>query len=90
MIKNIRGSPKRRERFKKACQIHNLSQLKPILDVSTRWNSTFEMCNRAVKLQEVLDSVALAETDSRQYVLSEDEWNKIKLLIEVLKPFKDG
>jgi len=48
------------------------------------------MCNRAVKLQEVLDSVALAETDSRQYVLSEDEWNKIKLLIEVLKPFKDG
>jgi len=48
------------------------------------------MCNRAIELRIVLDSVALAESDSRPYVLSEDEWDKIKLVVEVLKPFKDG
>ena len=67
-----------------------MRQLKPILNVSTRWNTTFEMCNRAIELRIVLDSVALAESDSRPYVLSEDEWDKIKLVVEVLKPFKDG
>ena len=66
------------------------NKLKPILDVSTRWNSTFEMCNRAIELRIVLDSVALAESDSRSYILSEDEWDKIKLAVEVLKLFKDG
>ena len=90
LIRSIRGSPKRREKLRMACQFQGIEELKPILDVSTRWNSTFEMCNRAVMLQTVLDTVTLAETDLRQHVLNDDEWETIKLLVKVLKPFKDG
>ncbi|CAG8830060.1 10031_t:CDS:2, partial [Cetraspora pellucida] len=34
-------------------------------------------------------AMTFAEAELRQYVLSEDEWEKIKLLVEVLMPFKD-
>ncbi|CAG8478025.1 2656_t:CDS:2, partial [Racocetra persica] len=33
----------------------------PILDVVTRWNSMYDMCERAIALKVALDSIALAE-----------------------------
>lgn len=44
LIKSIRASRNRREKLKLT------STLKPILDVVTRWNSTFDICERALKL----------------------------------------
>ena len=64
--------------------------MKPILDIATRWNSTFYMCERVFELRTVLDAMSFAEIELRQYALAEDEWEKIKLLVEVLMPFKDG
>jgi len=35
------------------CDFHGINDLKPILDVPTRWNSTYDMVNRALQLKEV-------------------------------------
>ncbi|CAG8570633.1 12996_t:CDS:2 [Ambispora leptoticha] len=69
----IRGSSNHREKLKITCQIHKISLLKPILDIATRWNSTFDMCERAIVLQIALDSMALAEVDLQQYILNDND-----------------
>jgi len=72
------------------CPIHNIRILKPILDVPTRWNSTYEMCARALVLRIVLDAISRTDLDLRQYILSEEDWEKIELLVSILAPFKEG
>src|SRR6185437_11074279 len=73
-----------------ACQINNINALKPIIDVPTRWNSTCEMIERALKLQSVLDAFARAERDLNHYILNKSEWNKLGQLVGILKPFKEA
>lgn len=52
MIK-IRASPQRCEKLYNTCKILNITILKPILDVETRWNSTYDMIKRAIILKNV-------------------------------------
>ena len=53
LISKIRHSPQRQEKLSSKCEYHGINDLKPILDVPTRWNSTFDMINRALLLKEV-------------------------------------
>ena len=53
LIVKIRASPLRREKLSNACKNNDINDLKPILDVPTRWNSTFEMIKRALQLRIV-------------------------------------
>ncbi|CAG8701607.1 21996_t:CDS:2 [Cetraspora pellucida] len=86
---SIRESSNYCEKLKIIYQIHKISPLKPILDIATRCNSTFDMCERAIVLQMVLDSMALTEVDLQQYILNDNDWKKIKLFIKVLQLFKE-
>ena len=52
MIK-IRSSSQRREKLSNACKTIQINDLKPIVDVPTRWNSTYEMIKRATDLKLV-------------------------------------
>lgn len=49
LIVKIRSSPQRREKFLKACDFENLSSKELIIDVVTRWNSTYDMLQRALE-----------------------------------------
>lgn len=55
-------------------------------DVSTRWNSTYDMLKFAVDYRPALDSIT-ADRDMklRQYELDQEEWDIAKHLCEVLK-----
>jgi hypothetical protein len=58
LIVKIRCSPQRRDKFAHRCDLYsnnneNIKSLNLILDIRTRWNSTFLMLERALKLREV-------------------------------------
>jgi hypothetical protein len=50
----IKISPKYSQLLQEKCQVLNIKYLKPKVDVETRWNSTYDMLERAIKLQSVL------------------------------------
>src|ERR1044071_6026080 len=54
LIVKIRASPQRKERFDRQSNLYSRNSLNLILDVKTKWNSTYLMLERALKLQEVL------------------------------------
>ncbi len=49
----IRASPQRWEKFKQQCIAADIESLELIPDVSTRWNSTEIMIERALILKQV-------------------------------------
>jgi len=46
------STPKRRQ-YKELCKSKGIKLYAPILDVSTRWNSTYAMLFRALQMREV-------------------------------------
>ena len=43
LVVKIRSSPQRRDRFKGLCEACGVQNKKPIIDIRTRWNSTYAM-----------------------------------------------
>jgi hypothetical protein len=55
-------------------------------DVSTRWNSTYDMLVFAVEYREALDSITgNLRMKLRQYELTEEDWEIATKLRDVLK-----
>jgi hypothetical protein len=55
-------------------------------DVTTRWNSTYDMLDFALAYREALDSIT-GDKDMklRKYEMDEEEWEIVHQLREVLK-----
>lgn len=53
-------------------------------DVSTRWNSTYDMLNFALEHRAALDAMAVGR-DLRKYELDDDEWTMALNLRDTLK-----
>jgi len=53
LITKIRVSSQHRDKLSSNCKTYNISDLKPILDVPTRWNSTYDIIERSLFLKEV-------------------------------------
>jgi hypothetical protein len=55
-------------------------------DVSTRWNSTFDMLNFAVDYRSAIDAMtANRDLSLRKYELADDEWIVAENLRDILK-----
>ena len=55
-------------------------------DVSTRWNSTYDMLNFALQYRAAIDDVTSSKTAGlRQYELNDDEWGIMHQLCFLLK-----
>ncbi|KAJ8932232.1 hypothetical protein NQ318_004434, partial [Aromia moschata] len=65
----------------------NATLLKLKMDVATRWNSTFYMFERLLKLQESV-TVTIGLLHNRLELLTEEEWNSLSEMCNVLKPFE--
>ncbi|MDW3612733.1 MAG: hypothetical protein QOK90_11435 [Nitrososphaeraceae archaeon] len=53
------SSPQRRQKFKEISNLNGIKNLSPILDISTHWNSTYEMIKRVLDLKMVSTLVNL-------------------------------
>jgi len=67
-------------------QLGNETVLKLKQDVHTRWNITFLMLERLIKLKEQLTIVMMTLKEA-QSNLSSEEWNIIEDMIPLLSPF---
>jgi hypothetical protein len=61
-----------------------------VIDVVTRWWSTYSMCERLIYLQAALAAMAVDGKLAESIVLNETDWKVIMQVHELLKPFKDA
>lgn len=86
----IRSSPQRREQLAKQCVVEGLEFKNAILDVRTRWNSTYDMLERALEIRKPLALTVQSFKQLEYLQLTNDEWNKVQATINLLKPFKEA
>ncbi|CAG8526270.1 27760_t:CDS:2, partial [Gigaspora margarita] len=90
LVIKIRKSPQKRERLSRQCFILQIKKLELIDDVKTRWNSTYDMIERALNLQQALNDLVLTDKSLIKYSLTNNEWNKLEQIKKLLKCFKDA
>lgn len=87
LVKKIRKSVKLRQKLKKLCEIYELKYLVPVLDVKTRWNSTYNMIIRSQHLKVPLNSLCQNESCLRNLHISTRTWENLADIRQVLQKF---
>lgn len=87
LIKKVRKSCQMREKLWKLCQVYGIKYLVPIIDVKTRWDSTFEMIERAAYLKTPLRALCSNEKSLKSLLMSESEWSVLGSLQVLLQKF---
>jgi len=86
-VKYCKGSQARKQRFLELVRMCDLVYTKGLRqDISTRWNSTFLMLERALHYRNAFSHLEVAEGNFVHYPKS-DEWAKIEKLCSFLKVF---
>jgi hypothetical protein len=89
----IHRSPKLSEMLTHQQIGFNESQIKIVMDVVTRWNSTFDMLKTAQKIKLSLSSIAnrlVAEKDSGYNPINDNDWLVVSRVISMLEPYSQG
>ncbi|KAK9683356.1 hypothetical protein RND81_10G134600 [Saponaria officinalis] len=91
IVRHFRHSvPKKKKFYEVARQIYHLDAKKRLRgDCCVRWNSTYLMLDRALYFKCVIDHVIEKDHDLRQYMINEEEWEKVSTIHGFLKRFYD-
>lgn len=87
LIKKIRRSPKMRQAFRETCISIGIKFKVPIIDVKTRWNSSYRMIERAFELKEPLNELCTKIKSLSSFLISTSEWNELNIIMELLQKF---
>lgn len=87
LVKKVKNSTQKRQKLRKFCEFYKVKYRVPILDVPTRWNSTFNMIQRALDLKTPLRSLCTNDNTLKKYLITEPEWINIEKLKELLQKF---
>jgi hypothetical protein len=87
-IKYIVASERRLKVFSEIAKGLDLGCKKLVLDVPTRWNSTYLMLETAIKFREVFPRYHRVE-QAFLWVVSSEEWEKVENVNQVLAVFND-
>ncbi|XP_010424201.1 PREDICTED: zinc finger BED domain-containing protein RICESLEEPER 2-like [Camelina sativa] len=89
-IKYVQASEKREILFGKCVEVVGL-QLKAdlIMDVKTRWNSTYKMLDRALKYRAAFGNLKVIDGRNYKFHPTEAEWHRLKQICEFLEPFDE-
>ena len=89
IVKVIRSSPTRVEKYKQFCHDLGMSSTSMSnLDNSTRWNSTYDMLSKAYKKRTIVENMAMFVLTGN-YLISNKEWQLVSDFTIVLEPFRD-
>ncbi|CAG8683052.1 985_t:CDS:2, partial [Funneliformis mosseae] len=78
IIIKIRSSSQQHEKLSNTCKNNQINDLKPILDVSTRWKLTYNMIQRALILRNALEPIILSDCELKKDILTDEDWNNLK------------
>lgn len=92
LCRKIRKSPKIRRLMEKISIEKGVTFLVPIIDVCTRWNSTYDMLVRAYHCKDIIQETIFRHQDRSlmNLVLDDSDWVCINNLIDILKPLKEA
>jgi len=81
IVKCVKKTQSCLEELKRLAVASNKAFKSPILDVKTRWNSTFHMAQRALELKDDLFTIKSLNKSIQDVWLSDNEWNKVEVSI---------
>nr|XP_025677812.1 zinc finger BED domain-containing protein RICESLEEPER 2-like [Arachis hypogaea] len=98
-VKYVRSSPSRASRFQKCVELEKI-QYKglPCMDVETRWNSTYQMLEVALKHRKAFELLALKDNayigemngGKGKGVPSDSDWEYAESIVPFLRVFSDA
>ena len=62
-----------------------MKALKPVQDFATRWDGAYYMLDKLLYLKRPLDVVLATDGKSKGLMLSQQEWNVMEDVVEVLQ-----
>lgn len=86
----IRRSEKLNKRFHSACETVSVStNISPILDCPTRWNSTHDMIGIALKLKQGISTFCSSVAELNEFQIIDEEWVILEKIHKFLINFKN-
>ncbi|CAB4492724.1 unnamed protein product [Rhizophagus irregularis] len=89
-MKVIKKSTKILEELENLSQLNNEVFLRPIIDIKTRWNSTYKMINRASVLKENILMLAVKHPILNNHLPTQVEWELFHDLNQFLESFNNA
>lgn len=84
----VNSSSVRREMFDKYQEVlPGKKPLRLIQDVATRWNSTFLMLVRALRLRSAIESYTEVIAHAQKFRLTNQEWNQCGIIVDITRLF---
>ncbi|KAK9243179.1 hypothetical protein V1506DRAFT_463480, partial [Lipomyces tetrasporus] len=84
----IDRSPQRRNRWKKLCQVEELPEKIIPYDVSTRWNSTYQMLKESLESRKQIERFMVVEAMGISSFTPKD-WDQLRQLKNILDKFDE-
>jgi len=86
IFKKLKRSEQLLIKFRNFCDLFCEKYVSPIVDVCTRWNSTYNMLKAGLGMKRSINAIC-AETDFAQWQFTEDEWEVMQRFASFLKNF---
>jgi len=83
LMNSIKNSTRLCDSLRLICNLKKIKYLKPILDVETRWNSTYYMLKRLKELEPALNLLAADNRSISTLYPDENDWLVIKVNIYI-------
>jgi hypothetical protein len=87
---SIKNSSKKSQAYENACKAMDQTFTKLKRDTYIRWNSTFDMIDRGLKMKNVIQIVCLRDANFQPFQISEEQWNKLEMIHKFLSPFYEA